>query len=349
MMSAKSRAIAMVRAQRMVSGKHRRRGPTPKQKRPLLIIKEYQAALMGLLSPTAIREAFAPLLSALPNILSDEKTARGDSCATNGVTAPIAPLHLDKVIQRKGKWFVLSKEGDKTLGGPYATEAEALHRLGQIEYFKTHHMDSDFTRKLIEEAKARLQARINVNAIKELATKFAQHTSTFQRIQLNRQTKAALGVDLFTGDRGIPARISGFVSENVALIKSIPEEVASRVEKKIARAVNSGQLHGDLAKDLENDFGFPETRAKLIARDQVGKLYGQINASRSQEVGATQFIWRTVGDERVRDDHSDFDGETYAYDDPPNGTLPGEEINCRCSAEPVFDDIVDATEDVSAD
>lgn len=303
MISAKSRAIAMVRAQRMVSGKHRRRGPMPKQKRPLLIIKEYQAALMRLLSPTAIREAFAPLLSALPSILSDEKTARGDDCATNGAIAPIAPLRLD----------------------------------------------SDFTRKLIDEAKSRLQARINVTAIKELATKFAQHTSTFQRIQLNRQTKAALGVDLFTGDRGIPARISGFVSENVALIKSIPEELAARVEKKIARAVNSGQLHGDLAKDLQNDFGFPETRAKLIARDQVGKLYGQINASRSQEVGATHFVWRTVGDERVRDDHSDYDGETYAYDDPPGGTLPGEDINCRCSAEIVLDDMVDATDEATAD
>lgn len=94
------------------------------------------------------------------------------------------------------------------------------------------------------------------------------------------------------------------------------------------RAIQDGQLHGDLADELEGQFGFSEDRAALIARDQIGKAYGQINASRQREMGVTQFIWRTVEDERVRSEHEDRNGETYDYSDPPDGELPGEPINC---------------------
>jgi hypothetical protein len=39
------------------------------------------------------------------------------------------------IQQRKDGFVVLSTEG-KHLGGPYKTEAEALKRLKQVEYFK---------------------------------------------------------------------------------------------------------------------------------------------------------------------------------------------------------------------
>ncbi len=98
-------------------------------------------------------------------------------------------------------------------------------------------------------------------------------------------------------------------------------------------------------------------RAELIAVDQVGKLYGQVNAKRQQDLGVTEFIWRTVGDERVRGNpgglypkatpsHWDRDSKTYRYDDPPKGKsgekeLPGVPIRCRCSAEPKLDHLLD--------
>jgi uncharacterized protein with gpF-like domain len=52
-------------------------------------------------------------------------------------------------------------------------------------------------------------------------------------------------------------------------------------------------------------------------------------------------VWRTVGDERVRPSTRIATAKRTRYDDPPDGELPGEPIQCRCSAEPVFDDILD--------
>lgn len=40
------------------------------------------------------------------------------------------------VVKKGGKWYVLSKDRKKTLGGPYTSKAAADKRLGQIEYFK---------------------------------------------------------------------------------------------------------------------------------------------------------------------------------------------------------------------
>ncbi len=131
--------------------------------------------------------------------------------------------------------------------------------------------------------------------------------------------------------------------ENVRLIVNRPEDFdATQLAAAITRNVQLGGSTRELAEEIERRFDFTKDHAEFIARDQVGKLNGQLDAQRAQSIGASRFTWRTVGDERVRDEHADRDGEVYDYDDSPDGELPGEPINCRCSAEPVLDDIIDA-------
>jgi SPP1 gp7 family putative phage head morphogenesis protein len=86
-----------------------------------------------------------------------------------------------------------------------------------------------------------------------------------------------------------------------------------------------------------------DSRAKLIARDQVAKLTGELTKERQLDMGVTGYIWRTVGDERVRDSHSEVDGKFFTWDNPPfetDGNHPGEDYQCRCWAEPVLPEFV---------
>lgn len=46
------------------------------------------------------------------------------------------------------------------------------------------------------------------------------------------------------------------------------------------------------------------------------------------------YVWHTVGDDRVRSSHEERDGKIFAWDDAPEGGHPGEDYNCRCTAEP---------------
>lgn len=332
----RTRTRALVQAQSIVSGRHRRRGKLPRQGSWKLIAKEYGEQIARMVSRDVIRDAFRELLDELPELIASARRERSD--AIYDVCSHIT--WIEDPAERVRTWIAV--------------------RANKLASVRIDANEGKRARELIAKAKEKLRAGVSTRLIEDLAEKFAERTSTFQRLQLGRQVKAALGVDVMYGDKGLRTRFSNFASENVALIRNISDEVAIRVEKITTRALTSATPHGDLAETLNDEFGFGEKRAKLIARDQVGKLYGQINASRQQQLGVSRFRWRTVGDERVRGDpggkypdadssHYDWDGEIFSYDDPPkdedgNPVLPGEPVLCRCWAEPVLEDILDDEE-----
>jgi SPP1 gp7 family putative phage head morphogenesis protein len=181
--------------------------------------------------------------------------------------------------------------------------------------------------------------KIQPRAIAEVSKNFGRRVDAFHRSQFQAQVRAVFGVDVLVSDEGISNLMDGFVRENVALVRNIPPDLAARIEKTVARGIQDGSLWKQIAPQLEEQFLISENRAKTIARDQVGKLFGQINATRQQQMGVTEFIWRTVNDQRVRPEHRSLNGKTFSYRKPPAEGLPGTPINCRCYAEPVFDDI----------
>jgi SPP1 gp7 family putative phage head morphogenesis protein len=218
---------------------------------------------------------------------------------------------------------------------------ETVQRETRIDSVRLDAGESKRVRQLIEEARKKMGASALASDVEKLAEQFAQRTSSAQRIQLNRQVHAALGVDLFGGDARIRPLMEAFIDSNVGLIHKLTDDVAGRVETSVLRAVQDAKPWSEFADELQAQFDFGETRAEIIARDQIGKFYGQANAARQREIGVTSFIWRTSNDERVRPEHEALDGQTFRYDDPPSEGLPGEPILCRCSAEPVFDDIAE--------
>lgn len=278
----------------------------PRQVQPRPLEREYARDLMEIVRQ--VHAALQPLINALPEILR-EADRRFDSA---GIVRVFDTRH------NMSESVMESLRADADDPGRRA-------------------------RELANQAREVMKGSLNANKLEDLARKYARATSSFQKEQLAKQTRAAMGVDLTTADRRVSAMVDGFVTANVTLISNLPEQIISKVEGKVANAVQKGMRHEELAKDLANTFGMDEDRAARIARDQIGTAYGQINAARQQELGVNKFIWRTSNDERVRDEHVAREGETYDYDDPPDGELPGEPINCRCYAEPVFDMLEDET------
>lgn len=196
-------------------------------------------------------------------------------------------------------------------------------------------------RAMIDRARKALDAKLNHRVLEDLARQYGQATSMFQRAQLARQVRAAIGIDLVNSDPNVPALMEHFVAENVALIKSLANRTLDDVEKTVTRAFTTGARAEDVADEIQQRYGVSERHARLIARDQIGKLNGQVNAARQKELGINKFTWRTVKDERVRDEHRALEGQVFSYDALPEEGLPGEPINCRCSAEPYFGDLLD--------
>lgn len=192
--------------------------------------------------------------------------------------------------------------------------------------------------------------RWHAKRIAGLPTKIARLTSDHQRRELFRQIKSGLGIGLDTmADHGLGKRIRQFTAENVALIRTVPQEYFGQVEKVVLAGVKSGRRAADVAQDLAQRAEVAQSRVKVIARDQVNKFQADLNHARQTDLGIKRFVWSTMGDNRVREAHAQRNGKEYDWANPPgdatdpaDGAKPGDGIQCRCQAIPVMRDILAA-------
>jgi len=135
------------------------------------------------------------------------------------------------------------------------------------------------------------------------------------------------------------------------------ETIAKRITRSMAAKPKKGEPPTPLAK--------ASSRAKFIARNEVGTALGTINKERQLAADVKLYTWQTAEDERVRGPNSqygfksggadheklngniyswegtvDVDGVTYemADDNQFKDTIPGEPYNCRCVAIPYMPD-----------
>lgn len=150
---------------------------------------------------------------------------------------------------------------------------------------------------------------------------------------------AAFGVDLpnIINDEGLSDVLSQSLDDNINLIKSIPEQFFKKLKKTVSAGVVNGQPALSIRDTVRDLFGVTDRRAKLIARDQVSKLNGDITKLRHQNLGIKQYRWQTREDDLVRATHRAHDGNVFDWDKPPADTgHPGQDINCRCVALPII-------------
>ena len=150
---------------------------------------------------------------------------------------------------------------------------------------------------------------------------------------------STLGVAPFRSEPFLTPLAEGWVKENTALIKSIPQRFHTELETLLQRGVMNGASVRTLQDAIKEQYGVNQSRAKLIAQDQTLKLQSRLTEYRLKSVGVTRYIWRTVQDSRVRPKHVERSGKTFSWDSPPSGGQhPGQEVRCRCRAEAVWDD-----------
>lgn len=159
-----------------------------------------------------------------------------------------------------------------------------------------------------------------------------------------RAIKATLGIDIredyYLGDFYVE-QLEKWISENVDLIKTIPEDTLEKMKDIVYDGFTNGKTTTRMVKEMQRAYGISRRRAELIARDQTAKLNGQIQRAQQQDAGITEYIWCTTGDERVRRSHRELNGKKFSWDDPPENSdgrkcHPGEDYQCRCIGRPVF-------------
>lgn len=147
--------------------------------------------------------------------------------------------------------------------------------------------------------------------------------------------------DYFLGDY-YEEMLEKWISENVDLIKTVPNQSLRKMKELVYKQYMDGSSTTNIIRELQRQYAMEKRHARLIARDQIGKLNAKITESQQREAGVKRYKWSDSRDERVRASHRRLNGHIFSWDEPPetdNGRHchPQQDYQCRCCALPVFD------------
>lgn len=278
-------------------------------------------------------------------------------------------MKLTKKRQAHIKQFKPSHIVGTPLANPAAVEeryAKALKKLvwkmtveveKEIEkLYKTPEAKAYFT----QDASVASQARILMNALQskfdDMFGRAAQIIASRMVGEADKASKSALAQSLKAMSGGMTIKtniqsadlretVKASISQNVALIKSIPSEYLQKVSGAVFRSVTSGQGMADLKPQIQKYGEMTDRRAKNIALDQTRKAYNSINADRMRKAGIKKFKWfHSGGGLHPRADHIALSGQIFSFDNLPvidqktgERGLPGQAIGCRCFQVPVIE------------
>lgn len=203
---------------------------------------------------------------------------------------------------------------------------------------------ADALQKAIRDLSKRWLKRFDTMAEK-LATYFATSVEQRSTSALRRVLKDGGMTVEFQMTPAMKDVIDATVHQNVALIKSIPQQYLSEVEGMVMRSVQAGRDLSSVTGDLQKRYGITRRRAALIARSQNEMATATFNKVRLVEAGVEEAVWvHSHAGKEPRPTHVKAGRDKVRFKvsegwyDPALGRhiQPGSEINCRCFSRPVI-------------
>lgn len=122
----------------------------------------------------------------------------------------------------------------------------------------------------------------------------------FNSKQWKKQTTKVLGYPFETDEHWWSDVQSQWADENYNLLRRYETDYISNVNEIVGRGVSNGTPFSEVAKQIQKANNTRLNKAKLLSRDQIGKLSGLITQRRQVESGINVYEWRTMKDEKVR-------------------------------------------------
>lgn len=205
-------------------------------------------------------------------------------------------------------------------------------------------------RKLFESVQKRLQVLFPNSLLRRWSQNMVANVNNVSKRNIVKAAKSAdLEIEPLLKDDKLNPFFDNVVDANIGLIRSISSDKMTSFKTALVDALSQDMSKDTFAKIIRDQFDVTRSKARIIARDQVNKLNGSLNKYRQEQLGGERYIWRTSGDERVREDHHKLDGKIFYWSKPPitnrrkkTKNHPGLDINCRCIAEMVLSDVVNS-------
>ena len=210
----------------------------------------------------------------------------------------------------------------------------------------TYQEDLEFLRESFDRAVSVTEESLRL-IVEELSYEAATRVANWNKKAVTRVFDR-LGIQFYQNEPWLDDMLNIFAQNNAHLIKSNNMDFISKTQETVYRNLAAGRRHEVIRNELfahsktelgkTSVFRNAKHRASVIARDQVNKINGDLTRLRQERTGVKKFIWRSAGDNRVRPLHRQYNGEEYTWKTgAPKGNFPGQDIMCRCYAEPVLE------------
>jgi SPP1 gp7 family putative phage head morphogenesis protein len=171
----------------------------------------------------------------------------------------------------------------------------------------------------------------------------AARMNDFQGGEFQKQLASMLGIPIAAPQAGIRSLLRAFIQDNIGLVRSLLGDDLRALEGLVGAGLRKGLRVEELRDQIQQRLQVSKSKAALLARDQTGKLFGELNRARQRSLGIEEYTWSTSNDERVRKGHKPLEGTRQRWDSPPvvdprtgRREHPGGDYQCRCQAIPVL-------------
>ena len=211
-----------------------------------------------------------------------------------------------------GSARVYSADIRRHVVNPFVRRLEAGIKRAGRDYFAIRQLIKDLPQDPALTTMSTAVARKHINKMAALHKK-----------KFTKRMSKALGVDIrpILSDTRVAPFIQQRIIANVDLIKTIPARLHNGLKADMAKWVADTPFdRRALQRMLAKNYKSTGYNLRRLTRDQSNKLTGALTQIRQQQVGVTEYVWRTANDERVRDSHIANNETIFAWDSPPQTT-----------------------------
>jgi len=206
---------------------------------------------------------------------------------------------------------------------------------------------------ILERLKELMTSSLDEAIIEQQVYEYAREILGYSERQWKKTIKSIVGIDPLIRNARLLEIVQAHVKQQVSLIKTIPQTYFTDIERVVLNGMRKGAMLKDIKTGIQAVYPVTWKRAGIIARDQCGSFMAAVSDDQWKQAGLKTYIWRNMGDERVRGNpngryprarpsHWEREGQVYSVDEPPEGGHPGEAILCRCFREVVEEEVLSA-------
>ena len=287
----------------------------------------------------------------------DDQTGAGDTDGDSEDVAASDGVAKDEPLRNTDDWSMFDVQPGEVaaLADDLAADFEDLFAdvLDDPEIQDAiDSMAADETDKSVTAVARRLKELLTENDLAESIQTRLEEASIDEALEAVEHASEQAGEDVDVDERAIRSQLEDRTQRFADTIaQDMAEDIRETVGDGFAEGKNSREIAQDISEqgDLESGWG----GAERIARQELQIASGKAREAVAEDLGKVE-VWRTAGDDRVRDAHAEMDGTWKrpgeSWDVPyergtreesvPGSSEPG--IGCRCVTQLVDREDVDA-------